>query len=366
MNRPLHLVIFAALVVLGVGACPSAAPPPSADAAVPGAAPSARTRWVAARSTEGLPLLEAPARVLGAPEATAEVVPPFRARVLRIYVRPGQRVERGAAIMDVLMPELLRAAGSYAAATTRLGAYGRHKAQLESLRSEGMVRLSELAEVENKVAEALADQQAALGTLRGAALSGSDAARLLSGSGTFTLRASISGVITAVRATPGETHENTDMSLAQIAGEGEVQVEARLSGALPAGAEVSFVAPSGALTPLRPLSSAPLVDPRDGTTLTWLQPLTPAALPSGLQGKLRVSLARPADVVAVPLRALLMKGAGGKGAVLQRVTSPSGPRAVEVPVEVLATSGADALVRGALRAGDEVAADPNLEQGDAP
>lgn len=360
--------LLLALLALG---CPPRPPAPApALAQDQGTEPgkqaiSAPTPWVPVRPAAGLPLLEAPARVLLSPEATAEVVPPFRGRVTRIHVRPGQRVDRGAPIIDVVMPELLRAAGAYLAAGTRLAAYGKRRAQLQSLRGEGLVRLSDLAEVETQTAEAQADQQAALGTLRGADLGGADAARLLQGGGTLTLRAPIPGIVTHVRATLGETHENTDLPLCTIAGEGGVQIEARLGRSLPADAQVSFVSATGLTVPLRPLSSAPVVDPRDGTTLAWFAPAEDrrtAGLPGGLQGRLRAVLsggAQPGDggaavPVAIPARALLPDARGA--AVLRR----RGGQAAQVAVEVLSTSGADALVRGDLLPGDEVAADAGL------
>lgn len=63
---------------------------------------SARTPWIEARSTEGVPLLEAPATVLPSPEGSAGVAPPFRARVVRVMVRPGERVTRGEALVEVV------------------------------------------------------------------------------------------------------------------------------------------------------------------------------------------------------------------------------------------------------------------------
>ena len=123
--------------------------------------PSARTPWVKARSSEGVPLLEAPAQVLPSPEGQAAVVPPYRARVLKVLVRPGQMVRKGQPLVEVVMPEVSTAAGAYAAASTRVDAYGRRKAQLEALKADGLVRLADVLEAETKLAEAKADQQSA-------------------------------------------------------------------------------------------------------------------------------------------------------------------------------------------------------------
>lgn len=310
--------------------------------------------WVVVRSVEALPLFEVPARVLASPTAAAEVVPPFRARVLRIHVRAGQHVGVGVPIIDVIVPEVMRASSAYVAAGTRAAAYSKHKAQLDALRGEGLVRLADLADVETRLAEALADQQAALGTLRSADLAGSDAARLLQGAGTLTLRSPIAGMVTELRVSIGETHENTDLPLAHIVGTGEVQIEARLSHAMPAAARADFVTPDGQRLPLRLVSTAPMVDPRDGTTLSWFVPAPDAALPQGLSGKVQFHLpAGISDAAAVPTRALFLDGA--KTYVRRR---SDGER--RIAVTVLATSGADAVVRGPLRPGDEVAADAAL------
>ena len=350
MTIKLHLCSAALCGLPLLAACtsPPVAPPPRAEASVP------VTPWVTVRSAEGLPLLEVPARVLAAPSATAEVVPPFRARVIRIEVRVGQKVSRGAAIIEVIVPEVMRAASAYVAAGTRIAAYGKHKAQLDALRGEGLVRLVDLAEVETRLAEALADQQTALGTLRSADLSGGEAARLLQGAGTLTLRSPIDGVVTELRASIGETHDNTDLPLAHIAGEGDVQIEARLTHALPAAARADFVTADGRRLHLRLAGTAPVVDPRDGTMLAWFAPEPAAQLPQGLPGKVQLHLpSGVTDATAVPTRALLLLGS--KTYVLRR---SGGEHRVEVTV--LATSGADAVVRGPLHTGDEVAADAAL------
>lgn len=325
-----------------------AAPPPPPAVAVP------KSPWVTVRSVETLPLFEVPARVLAAPTATAEIVPPFRARVLRIHVRAGQSVGIGAPIIEVIVPEVMRAASAYVAAGTRAAAYGKHKAQLDALRGEGLVRLVDLAEAETRLAEALADQQAALGTLRSADLLGSDATRLLQGAGTLTLRSPIAGMVTELHVSIGETHENTDLPLAHIVGAGEVQIEARMSHAVPAAARADFVAPDGRRLPLRLVSTAPVVDPRDGTMLAWFAAEPAAELPQGLSGRVQVHLPKGVgDASAVPARSILLDGT--KTYVVRR---GAGGRRVEVTV--LATSGADAVVRGPLRPGDEVAADAAL------
>lgn len=332
------------------------APAPSADPAAD--QPSARTPWVAVRAAQGVSILEAPAQVLAAPEGQAAVAPPFRARIARVAVRAGERVAAGQVVAEVVMPEVIQAAGAYAAASTRIEAYARRKDQLESLRHDGMVRLTDLLEAETKLAEARADQQAAVATLRAADLTGERAVELLRGSGQVALRSPIAGVVFEVHAAVGETREAAAEPLARIAAEGDTRIEARLAHAPPAGASFELRLPDGTRTPVRLLGRAPVVDGRDGTTPAWLAPEDGLRLPAGLAGRLSVLVDDAA--VAVPARAVAL--VDGEPHVTR-----NGKRGVErVRVEVLATSGADAVVRGPLAVGDEVAADASLATPMAP
>jgi cobalt-zinc-cadmium efflux system membrane fusion protein len=361
MNRSTASLVPAIVTVAAIAAChdPSTDRPTAAagiagaqTAANPGASPSARTPWVRARTAQGVSILEAPALVLPAPESIAAVAPPFRARVTRVAVRAGEMVKKGQVVAEVVMPEVVQAAGAYAAASTRIEAYARRKQQLESLRAEGMVKLSDLLEAETKLAEARADQQAALATLRAAELNGGDAVKLLQGNGQVALRSPIAGVVSEVHASLGETREPSAEPLARIAAEGETRIEARLVHGPPDGARFELRLPDGTRMAVKLLGRAPVVDSRDGTTPAWLAPEDARRLPAGLAGRLAVLVDDAA--VAVPARAVALED-GKPHVIRNRNGVPE-----KVGVEVLATSGADALVRGGLAAGDEVAADASL------
>jgi cobalt-zinc-cadmium efflux system membrane fusion protein len=350
-----------AAALAGCGAPRAAEPPARAApspaptaAAAPGLAASARTPWIHARAAEGLSLLEAPAVVLAAPGGAAAVAPPFRGRVVRVAVRAGERVSRGQIVAEIVMPEVIQAASNHVAATTRLEAYARRKEQLQALEKDGLVKLSDLLESETRLAEARADQQTALGTLRAADLGAESAARLVEGRGQVALRSPIDGVVVEVKAALGETRDGAGEPLARIAADGETRVEARLSHAPPAGARYELLTPSGERHDLLLVGRAPIVDPRDGTSAAWFAAATGARLPAGLSGRLIIHLAGAA---AVPARAIA-QDANGTYVVARR-----GAAALRAAVEVLATSGADALVRGAVAPGDEVAADAVLVDG---
>ncbi len=342
---------IARIALATVAACSRA---PSPVAPPPVAAPSARTAWVRSRSTDGISLLEAPAVVLPSPEGQASVAPPFRARVARIDVRAGQRVRRGQTLAWVVMPEVVQAAGSYAAATTRLEAYSKRKAQLDALKNEGLVRLTDLLEAETRLAEARAEQQGALATLRAAQLEAGDAALVLAGSGQVALKSPIEGMVTALHATVGEAREPGGEPMVRIAGEGEPRIEARFAHAWPEeGARYELAVAGGQRVKVVLIARAPAVDPRDGAIVAWFQPPADSRLPNGLAGRLEVGLPPASGFAVVPARAVALDGS--KAYVVVHRSGVAG----RVPVEVLATSGADALVRG-LAADEEVAADASL------
>ncbi|ACG75130.1 conserved hypothetical protein [Anaeromyxobacter sp. K] len=375
MNRSPRKTLLAAVAALAaLAACskepaPAPAQPPQASPVepaslklakeqgatadtTPAAATSARTPWVRVRAAEGVSLLEAPATVLPAPEGVAAVTPPFRARITRIAVRAGEKVAKGQVIAEVVMPEVVQAAGAYAAATTRLEAYQRRKDQLDGLKKDGLVKLSDLLEAETKLAEARADQQSALATLRAADLAAGDARRILDGSGQVGLRSPISGMVHEVKASIGETREAAGEPIARVAADGETRVEARLAYAPPPTAKFELILPDGTRHPVDLLGRAPVVDPRDGTTAAWFAGHNGGArLPAGLSARLAVKMGEAA--AAVPARAVALDG---KQAYVVRNVAGKPQR---LPVQVLATSGADALVKG-VEPGVEVAADAAL------
>jgi biotin carboxyl carrier protein len=382
-------------------------PPPAAPLPPPPGQTSAPAPWVKVRPGLGIPLYEAPAQVLSAPGSVAEIMAPLRAQVLAIQVRPGQRVAALAPLLTVLMPEVVRAAFAYQGAGLRLLAYGQRREQLLQLKSEGLMRLAELAETEARIAEARATQLEAQALLHVAGIAPTEAAALGSREGRVVLRSPIAGVVTSVSAALGQVADGGG-PLVRVAGSSEPRIEARLPPTLPDRVSFELVLPGGSRRPLRLIERAPLVDSRDGTALAWLVPVGPlgsagdpgspaaaaarptgasaalpaagtpgaaaaapgaeeataavaAELPAGLTAKLQVSLPERAaggpatGGVLVPARALLLRE--GRPYVIRRRE----PEPQQVEVRVLLVTGADALVSpvgaSALQPGDEIAAD---------
>lgn len=369
--RALRAVFLLGALALA-GACkpPTAAAPPL-DSGVPPRT-SAPAPWVKVRPGHGVVLFEAPAQVLSAPETVAELMAPLRAQVVAISARPGQRVGAGTPLVTVIMPELLRAAFAYQGAGLRLTAYGQRREQLLQLKSDGLLRLAELAETEAHLAEAKAAQLEAQALLQVAGLPPSEAAALGARDGRMSLRSPIAGVVTSVAAMLG--HVTDGGALVRIVGSGEPRIEARLPPSLPENIGFSLCLAHGACRPLRLIERAPLVDSRDGKTLAWFVPAGTAAagaaaaadsdaLVAGLTATLQVSLMESGAAdqrtsirpVLVPSRALLVHDS--QPHLVRRQKGEPQQQAVRV----LLVTGADALVVAAtapaLQPGDEIAAD---------
>jgi multidrug efflux pump subunit AcrA (membrane-fusion protein) len=318
-------------------------------AAEPAAASASRavsTPWAPVRAPKDLSLLEGPAKILVSPESSAAISTPFSAKVLRIHVAPGQHVDKGDAIVDVLCPEVVRASGSEHAASLRLEAYQKRKAQLEALRADGLVRLGDVADVDAKIAEAKGELSIAGATLRSATAFGAKLA-----GDTLTLTSPVAGTVTDLSAVVGEAREPSQGPIANVAGTGPMRIEAHFTVRPPEGATYTFHAPPDLSSALHVVGVAPTLD-ADGSLRAWFETDQALPIPAGALGKVRVELPDAKGVVAVPASAVGL--ADGKAfVVLERTGKPE-------PVVVLATSGADALVRGALEPTDRVAADANL------
>ncbi len=306
----------------------------------------AATTWTAVKPAGGGAVLEGPARALAGPGASAVVTPPLRATVTRVRVRAGDQVAAGAPVVDVVMPELLDAAGRFDGAKARLEAWSARAAQLERLRTEGLARALDVSEAQASVADAKAALQAARAVLLAAGQREADVPGLLAGSGAVALRAPVAGVVVEVLAELGASREPSAGALVRLASTGEVRVEAHFARAPPDGAW-SLVSPAGR-TPLRLVGRAPAADEHDGTFAAWFEPVDGGALAAGTLGRVSLAAADQLGVVRVPARAV--RRVDG----VPTVTARRGGQPEVLPVQVLQCPGAECLVRGELRADDEV------------
>lgn len=339
-RRPGRLALALSLVLLS--ACPREGAPSDAPAAVAASSPS----WVQAGAAGHADVLDGPARALAGPGASAVVTAPLRATVVRVRVRPGDAVAAGAPVVDVVMPEVLQAAGRFEGARARLDAWTTRVAQLEQLRAEGLARALDVSEAKGALAEAKADLQAARAVLLAAGLREADVGPLLSGSGAVPLRAPVAGVVVEVPVTLGAAHEPSAGPLVRLSSTGSVRVEAHFPRPPPDG-DWGFLTPAGRL-PLALVGRAPAADERDGTFAAWFEPVDGGVVAAGTLGRVSLEAAGQAGVVRVPAKAVRrVDGA-------PTVTVRRGGQPQVVPVDVLRCPGDECLVKGALAEGDEV------------
>jgi cobalt-zinc-cadmium efflux system membrane fusion protein len=327
---------------VGLGLALAACSTPSAPAPAPSAeASSASVRWRPARDPRGTALLEAPARVVAGADSRTLVTAPLRARIVAVRTTLGDSVEPGAALVEIAMPEAAAAAAEYLAAQDQLAAYERRATQLAELRKEGLSRAADVATVELEVARLRGERDRSATTLRAASLPVGDSGALAARGGRVMLRAPRAGVVTRLSAVVGATGA-PDEVLVELSGGGSTRVEVALAYPLPpdAGFEVAIgeVTSRARLVGLAPDRDA------DGTRRAWFE--AEQSLPAGASGRLRVILGRGA--VTVPATAVATDGGGAY--VWKRAGGPP----VRVAVEVLATSGGDALVVGPAE-GDSIA-----------
>jgi hypothetical protein len=269
------------------------------------------------------------------------------ARVLRVRVRPGQRVSKDDALVDVLLPEAIKAAGALAAASHRIRAYESRRARLGPLVEQGLARATDLSELEANLALARSEWESARATLRVANVDETGADRLLSQAGTITLRAPFAATVLHVDARPGEVREPTSAPLVELMGQGEVQIEARLPVTPPPNASLSWIS-GDASVPLVLGAVSPRAALEDGTRLAWLHALDRARAP--VPGSLgRVRLAAERDWFVVPAAAVRESGAGA------HVTLRDGQRIRQQTVKVVLRSSSEVIITG-VSSDSEVAA----------
>ncbi|MDB4972127.1 MAG: uncharacterized protein JWN48_468 [Myxococcaceae bacterium] len=338
------------LALLALLTLPACAATKSDGEPMPEAPPSATTRWVPALPASGLSFMEGPARSVATPNASAVVSVPLGARVMRVRVVPGQRVAAGEPLVDVIMPELIRAAGSLRAADIRLAALTQRRGKLVPLLEQGLARAAEVAELDAAIASARADRESARATMRAAGESDAHALALIDGSGRYALRAPLAGMVVAVSAQLGQVREPGGGPLVELVGPAALQVEARFTSEPPAEVRFEWIELARRL----PLALE-AVSPRaavDGTRTAWLHALDSAAAPAaGVLG--RVRMVAPDTWQVVPVRALREHD----GALTVRVQREQG--SAEVPVTLVRRSETEAVITG-LSTGTLVAADATL------
>jgi biotin carboxyl carrier protein len=289
--------------------------------------------------------------VLAAPNAVALVSAPLSARVLRVYVRPGQRVAQGEPLVELVMPELIRAAGTLRASDIKLAALSQRHARLLPLLVQGLARTAEVSELESAIATLRAERESARSTLRSAGEPDARAAALVEGHGASVLRAPVAGMVVSVSAQLGQVREPAGGPLLELISDAAPQIEARFSVEPEPQVGFEWVEP-GHTIPLLLDAVSPRAGATDGTRLAWLH-VAPGAVPPVLGALGRVRMIAPAGWLVVPIRALATRADVHE----VRVQKEVGSRALRVTL--VRQSESEAVITG-LAAGTLVAADAAL------
>jgi membrane fusion protein, heavy metal efflux system len=313
---------------------------------------SSPTAWVEVRAPQDATLLEAPATVVARADGRARIDVPYRSTVVEARVRVGDRVEAGAAMIEVAVPELLAAAAVLSGADDQIGTHQRRKDRLEDLQGQGLVGAADVFELERQLGSLSAERRLALATFKAAGVDPRQRAEVLR-RGTVVMRSPIAGVVAHLDATPGAVIDPGGR-LATVLGRAPARIEVTHTEPLPADLGLEFVGSDGSRFALHPTPVATAIEPGLGRTIAWYEPEDGEPRADGLRGRVVVH-ARADDLLEVPRGALRLHE--GRAYVARRgALADDEPE--EVQVEVLRSSGASALVRSSvLRLGDAVAID---------
>lgn len=340
---------LAAVLTLGCTLEPAAPKPEGEVRAEAAVEPSVRLERPADRV-----LMEAPARVVSTAPARGEIKVLHRALVVRRHVAAGDRVTAGQTLIEAAMPEVSEAIGLYRAALARLELAERRHAQIAPLQKEGLLKASELYELEQSIHELRATRARTRAVWQAAGLEEKELASI-ERAGLIPLRAPVDGVVVRLHAELGHMAEPGGAALAEVQGEAAGRIEANLSALPPEGVMLSFQAIDGRTLALSAKPAESILDPSSGRFTVWYRPADPAPLPPGLLGKLRVQPGTAA-LFELPSQAV-GRDEAGTFVLAERAGGPE-----RVPVVVLSDRRGRVVFSAALEAGSAV----HLDRGAAP
>jgi hypothetical protein len=327
--------------------------PPDADP-WRGGAPSAELPTVRVAPADGRPVVEAPARLVPTATATAEVTFLAAGTVRRVWVRPGDRVQRSDALIEIASPTLATAAAEWRGAVDRLGLLDQRLERLSALAAERIATQDDLQKLREERAGLMAERRRRQGELLAHGVARENFDRLHR-TGTVRLTSPITGIVRRLPVRLGQA-VGPGSPVAAIVGEGTPRVEATLDGPPSDGLTYAFVSATGQRWMLRAPPIGALADPDTGTWTVWF----------AVQGAPRVAGARvgvlhaaPAGSRAyvVPLSAI---GRDPEPFVLRRGDDGVPER---VAAEVLHLGRDEVVIRAPLEAGARIVADPSAAEG---
>jgi membrane fusion protein, heavy metal efflux system len=292
-----------------------------------------------ALSAQTAPVGTMPATVVLPPDARVAVSAPFSGSIRQIFVIPGQQVAKGQPLATIMSRDALQIGADLNRARTDLGLARATAARTGQLAREGIIAGARAQEARAALSQAETNISEKSRIL---AISGASA------SGLITLRAPISGRVSAVSVQTGGPIDGMTAPFvidASNAYQLDIQVPERLAGAVQPGMIVSLPGNiSGKI-----LSVSPGIDP---VSRSLTAKASIGAAPGIITGKsimVSISGRAPPNAVAIPAAALTK--VDGKDVVFVSVGNSFKMRAV-----VAAAGGTtDILITDGLLAGEQVA-----------
>lgn len=336
----------ATLLILSLVPACSGAPSGSAPAVEDGAPASAVVPWRPVERLDDGVFMVAPARVVSAPTASADVMPTHRAVVRDLRVTEGDSVEAGQVVAVVASPELADAAAVVTGAKGQLRIMQARRAHLASLRTAGLTKKDALFQLDVSISSLKAQRDQAQAILSAASVSEAGLADLAR-KGVLELRASIDGVVADVHGRPGHAVGPDSEPLVHIRGVAPSRIEAQLPTDVPAEIRAEFAAADGRAFALNATARNHVLEGASGLMRVWFDFESPQRLPAHLRGTVRLSVEDAA--ASVPAEAV---GCDEKACRVRRLRA--GESATVVVRRVWA-NGAIAIVQGDLTTTDRVA-----------
>jgi membrane fusion protein, heavy metal efflux system len=280
-----------------------------------------------------------PATVVIPPDARVAVSAPFSGSIRQIFVIPGQQVSKGQALATIMSRDALQIGADLNRARTDLSLARATAARTGQLAREGIIAGARAQEARAALSQAetsLSEKSRIL------AISGANA------SGLITLRAPISGRISAVSVQTGGPIDGMTAPFvidASNAYQLDVQVPERLAGMVKPGMTVSLLGNVSG----RILSVSPGIDP---VSRSLIAKASIGAAPGIIAGKsLMVSLSGDAPSGAVTIPASALTKIDGKDIVF----GAEGNRFAKRDVAAIAVGTGDVLIISGLQPGEQVA-----------
>ncbi|MDR2876877.1 MAG: efflux RND transporter periplasmic adaptor subunit [Chromatiales bacterium] len=300
-----------------------------------------------AQAAEHIPLDRLPADIIAPLETSRTISAPFAGVVSSVAVDEGATVKAGAVLAQVQSRDFLAAQADLRRSSSD-AALAKSQAERDAaLLAEGIISRSRADESRARATEAQVHFEQAR-----EAMAGIQSARD-NGSGEYELRAPITGRVLHRSIAPGQVVDSFDAAFV-LAADARVDVQFQVPVTERAALTTGLVIEMEDGAQGRVISVGAASDPLSQSLRLRAQLPASAHWRVGERTTVRLLLSAPAGAVRVPLTAVLADGA--RSLVFVATPENGGVQYRAVPVERLGANAREAVVRGALKAGEMIVA----------